>query len=56
MTIAGLQAAVDEAYVDRERWTRMSIMNTAGSGKFSIDRTTREYAENIWGIKPVDRF
>ncbi|KAH9570021.1 hypothetical protein CY35_02G018100 [Sphagnum magellanicum] len=50
------QAAVDEAYVDRERWTRMSIMSTAGSGNFSIDRTTREYAENIWGIKPVDRF
>jgi starch phosphorylase len=49
------QAAVDEAYVDRKRWTRMSIMSTAGSGNFSIDRTTREYAENIWGIKPVDR-
>ena len=49
------QAEVDRAYVDRDRWTRMSILNTAGSGKFSSDRTIREYAEDIWGIEPCVR-
>lgn len=49
------QAKVDKTFVDRVRWTKMSIMSTAGSAKFSSDRTTREYAE-IWGIQPVERF
>ncbi|KAG6546468.1 hypothetical protein Mapa_012017 [Marchantia paleacea] len=49
------QAAVDAAFVDRIRWTQMSIMNTAGSGKFSSDRTIKEYAEQIWGIEPFRR-
>lgn len=50
------QAKVDKTFVDRARWTKMSIMSTAGSGMFSSDRTTREYAEEIWGIQPVERF
>ncbi|KAG0468711.1 hypothetical protein HPP92_018039 [Vanilla planifolia] len=37
----------------KERWTRMSILNTAGSYKFSSDRTIREYAKDIWNIQPV---
>ncbi|KAL2620148.1 hypothetical protein R1flu_000353 [Riccia fluitans] len=49
------QAAVDAAFVDRPRWTQMSIMSTAGSGKFSSDRTIKEYAEQIWDIKPFKR-
>lgn len=48
------QEKVDEAYRDQRRWTRMSIMNTAGSPKFSSDRTIREYAKDIWNIKPVE--
>ena len=49
------QADVDEAYLNREQWITMSIMSTAGSGKFSSDRTVNEYAEDIWGIEPCPR-
>ncbi|XP_020415138.1 alpha-1,4 glucan phosphorylase L isozyme, chloroplastic/amyloplastic isoform X1 [Prunus persica] len=48
------QEKVDEAYRDQKRWTRMSILNTAGSYKFSSDRTIHEYAEDIWNINPVE--
>ncbi len=41
------------AYRDRERWARMSIINSATSGKFSTDRTIGEYADDIWKLKPV---
>ena len=46
------QDAVDAAYKDKTRWTRMSIMNTAGSGFFSSDRTIAQYAADIWKIQP----
>lgn len=45
------QERVDEAYKDRKRWLKMSILSTAGSGKFSSDRTIAQYAKEIWGIK-----
>lgn len=45
------QDMVDEAYKDRKRWLKMSIMSTARSGKFSSDRTINEYAREIWDIK-----
>jgi starch phosphorylase len=46
------QARVAGAYQDRENWTRMSILNTAGSGKFSTDRTMAEYNAEIWKLTP----
>ncbi|GAA0154416.1 glycosyltransferase [Lithospermum erythrorhizon] len=48
------QEKVDETYRDPKRWTRMSILNTAGSFKFSSDRTIHEYAKDIWNINPVE--
>lgn len=44
---------VERAVNDREHWLRMSILNTAHSGKFSSDRTIREYASEIWNLTPV---
>ncbi|XVF46671.1 hypothetical protein PTKIN_Ptkin03bG0046600 [Pterospermum kingtungense] len=45
------QARVDEAYKDRKRWLKMSILSTAGCGKFSSDRTIAQYAKEIWNIE-----
>jgi starch phosphorylase len=47
------QERVSQAYVDKEKWTRMSILNVARMGKFSSDRSIREYCEDIWRVKPV---
>jgi len=47
------QARVAEAYKDLEGWTTMSILNVARSGKFSSDRTIKEYCDDIWHVKPV---
>ncbi len=44
------QRAAGEAYTDLARWSRMSILNTARSGKFSSDRTIREYCNEIWKV------
>jgi len=47
------QQRVAEAYRDPGRWTRMSILNTARSGKFSSDRAIREYCQDLWRVGPV---
>jgi starch phosphorylase len=44
---------LDACYANPERWSQKDIINVAYSGKFSSDRTIREYAENIWNLKPL---
>jgi starch phosphorylase len=50
---AAAQERVDALYRDSEEWTRKSVINALSMGPFSSDRSIREYADNIWGIKPV---
>jgi starch phosphorylase len=58
MLLADYQAYVDaqeragDAYRDRENWTRMSILNCARVGRFSSDRSIREYCRDIWNVSP----
>ena len=47
------QDQVDAAYRDNMNWQKMSILNTARSGKFSSDRTIAEYCRDIWKVEPV---
>jgi len=47
------QALADAAYRDVERWTRMSIINSASSGPFSTDRTMQDYNRDIWRLEPI---
>ncbi len=47
------QDAVATAYQDRKNWTRMSILNSANSGRFSTDRTMRDYNRDIWNLDPI---
>ena len=47
------QRQVEKEFSDKAIWTKKSIFNVAGSGKFSSDRTIAEYNKKIWGLKPV---
>ena len=47
------QDRVGELYSNPDEWTKKAILNVAGMGKFSSDRTIRQYAEQIWGVGPV---
>ncbi|MBZ0107567.1 MAG: glycogen/starch/alpha-glucan phosphorylase [Candidatus Scalindua rubra] len=47
------QEQVSLEYLDKEEWSRKSILNVAHMGKFSSDRTIEEYAREIWGTNPV---
>jgi len=48
------QESVDAAYKDREGWVRKCIINVARSGRFSSDRTIREYATEVWRVEPCE--
>jgi starch phosphorylase len=61
LTLADFRSFVDaqhevaRAYQDRDRWLRMSIMNTSSSGFFSTDRTMQEYNNEIWKLQPSSK-
>jgi len=46
------QKRVDEAYRNKKAWAMKSILSASKMGKFSSDRSIREYAEQIWNLKP----
>ncbi|XP_060126658.1 glycogen phosphorylase, liver form [Zootoca vivipara] len=48
------QDNVSQLYMNTKEWTKMVIRNIAASGKFSSDRTIKEYARDIWGVEPSD--
>ncbi len=50
---AECQRRAAATYARPDEWWRMSILNVAGMGKFSSDRTTKQYAEEIWNARPV---
>jgi glycogen phosphorylase len=60
LVLADYQAYIDcqdkvaAAFRDQDHWTRMSILNAARMGKFSSDRSIREYCDDIWQIKPFE--
>ena len=47
------QKKIDEVWRDREKWNRMSLLNTAGAGRFATDRAILDYARDIWHTGPV---
>jgi starch phosphorylase len=47
------QQQVSERYLDKKAWNKSAIENVARVGKFSSDRTIRQYASDIWGVEPV---
>ncbi len=47
------QDRVSQTYRDSDSWTRMSILNAARMGKFSSDRTIRQYCDEIWKVSPI---
>merc|ERR1712176_1548345 len=49
------QNRVDATYADKQRWCKLSIEAATSMAKFSTDRTIREYAEVIWGVKESKR-
>ena len=48
------QRRVGEAYLDRDKWLKMAVTNTAKSGIFAADRTIAEYNEKIWHLEPLE--
>jgi starch phosphorylase len=49
---AAKQDEVDAAFRNHDDWTRRAAFNVVRMGQFSSDRTIREYADGIWGVKP----
>ncbi|AZB44111.1 glycogen/starch/alpha-glucan phosphorylase [Bacillus sp. FJAT-42376] len=50
---AEAQQKVEKTFINKKEWQEKSLINIAHSGTFSSDRTIKEYADDIWGIKPI---
>ncbi len=50
---AEAQRKVEEAYRDQDRWSKMALLNTASCGKFTSDRTIKQYVDEIWKLEKV---
>lgn len=50
---AEAQEKVEAAYRDKDRWAKMALLNTACCGKFSSDRTIREYVDELWKLDKI---
>ena len=48
------QKKIDTLWADKENWSRMSLMNIAGAGRFAADRAINDYARDIWHTAPVE--
>ena len=44
---------IQEAYKDKDRWSRMALLQTASCGKFTSDRTIQQYVDEIWKLEKV---
>ena len=53
MRTPSCQRRVADTYIDQRRWGEKAALNIARIGRFSSDRTIREYADDIWGIDPI---
>ena len=49
------QQQIQRLYADKEKFTRMSLMNISGAGVFSADRSIMDYANRIWHTAPVPK-
>ena len=52
--ISDAQKRVDKAFVDQSAWAKMAILNTARMGKFTSDRSIKDYVEKIWKLQPCE--
>ena len=53
MLIGEAHDRIDKAYRNEDWWAKAAILNVANSGKFSSDRTVREYVRDIWHLSPI---
>ena len=50
-----IQKQAEEIWADKDRWTKMSLMNTAKSGVFASDNSINKYASEIWHMTPINK-
>ena len=49
------QKRVNDTYLNKKAFNKMSLMNIANAGFFSADRAVKEYADRIWTVKPIHK-